>query len=379
MKIRDDINDICAALADLLEGLLEKAEETKQVPMPMYTHLQQGQIGTFSHFLLSYVSTLIRDMERLYLCYQRINQSPLGACAIGGSTIPIDRKETAVALGFDSIVRNSIDATSSRDVFLEYVAVLSIMSSSLGRIAEDFIIWSTTEFGYIELADRYSSTSSAMPQKKNPDPLELVRAKSASIAANLVAMLGIVKALPSGYSRDMQDIKPEVLAASARSLAVLKTMNGVVRSTQVNKKRMHQASKSSYAAALDIAEQLVIKKKIPFRTAHRIVGSIVSVAVLKGDIPLSDLKSRDIAGAIKDSKLDPEDVEKVIKEMTPEKSLQLRRSVGSPNLSEQEEMIKMMSQVTQNYKIGIQKRIKMVQGSFSGLARSIEKYMKSSR
>jgi argininosuccinate lyase len=379
MKIRDDINDICAALADLLEGLLEKADETKQVPMPMYTHLQQGQIGTFSHFLLSYVSTLIRDMERLYLCYQRINQSPLGACAIGGSTIPTDRKETAVALGFDSIVRNSIDATSSRDVFLEYVAVLSIMSSSLGRIAEDFIIWSTTEFGYIELADRYSSTSSAMPQKKNPDPLELVRAKSATIAANLAAMLGIVKALPSGYSRDMQDIKPEVMAASARSLAVLKTMNGVVRSTQVNKKRMHQAAKSSYAVALDIAEQLVMKKKIPFRLAHKIVGSMVSVAVSKGNIPLADLKARDIAGAIKDLKLDPMDVEKVIKEMTPEKSLQIRRSVGSPNLSEQEEMIKIMSQVTQNYKIGIQKRIKMVQGSFDRLANSVDRFTKSSR
>jgi argininosuccinate lyase len=379
MKIRDDINDICAALADLLEGLLEKADETKQLPMPMYTHLQQGQIGTFSHFLLSYVSTLIRDMERLYLCYQRINQSPLGACAIGGSTIPIDRKQTAVALGFDSIVRNSVDATSSRDVFLEYVAILSIMSSSLGRIAEDFIIWSTTEFGYIELADRYSSTSSAMPQKKNPDPLELVRAKSASIAGNLVTMLGIVKALPSGYSRDMQDIKPEVLAASARTLAVLKTMNGVVRSMQVNKQRMHQAANSSYAVALDIAEQLVMEKKMPFRTAHKIVGNIVSIAVSKGNIPLADLSSRDIAIAIKDLKLDARDVEKTIREMTPEKSLQLRRSVGSPHLSEQEEMIRMMSQVARNYKVGIQKRIKMVQGSFDNLAKSVERYLKSSR
>jgi argininosuccinate lyase len=379
MKIRDDINDVCAALADLLEGLLDRADETKQVPIPMYTHLQQGEIGTFSHFLLSYVSTLIRDMERLYLCYQRINQSPLGACAIGGSAIPIDRKETAVALGFDSIVRNSVDATSSRDVFLEYVATLSIMASSLGRIAEDLIIWSTAEFGYIELADRFSSTSSAMPQKKNPDPLELVRAKSASIAGNLVSILGIVKALPSGYSRDMQDIKPEVLAASARTLSVLKTMNGVVRSMEVNRKRMHQAAKSSYAVAIDIAEQLVTEKKIPFRSAHKIVGEIVSVAVSKGNIPLHDLDALDIAGATKGLNLDAKDIEKIIKEMTPERSLQLRRSVGSPRLSEQEEMIKMMSQVAQNYKVGIQKRIKMVQGSFDSLAKAVDRYTKSSR
>lgn len=379
MKIRDDINDICAALADLMEGLLEKADETKHMPMPMYTHMQQGQIGTFSHFMLSYVSTLIRDMERLYLCYQRINQSPLGACAIGGSTIPIDRKQTAVALGFDSIARNSIDATSSRDVFLEYVATLSIMASSIGRIAEDFIIWSTTEFGYIELADRFSSTSSAMPQKKNPDPLELVRAKSATIAGNLVSMLGIVKALPSGYSRDMQDIKPEVLAASARALAVLKTMNGVVRSMEVNKERMHRAAKSSYAIALDIAEQLVIEKKIPFRTAHRIVGNIVSIAVSKGNIPLANLDAGDIAKAIKGLNLDARHIEKMMKEITPEKSLQLRRSEGSPHPSEQEEMIKMMSQVAQNYKVGIQKRIKMVQGSFDGLAKAVDRYTKSPR
>jgi argininosuccinate lyase len=318
-------------------------------------------------------------MERLYLCYQRINQSPLGACAIGGSAIPIDRKETAVALGFDSIVRNSVDATSSRDVFLEYVATLSIMASSLGRIAEDLIIWSTVEFGYIELADRYSSTSSAMPQKKNPDPLELVRAKSASIAGDLVSVLGIVKALPSGYSRDMQDIKPEVLAASARTLSVLKTMNGVVRSMEVNRQRMYQAAKSSYAVAIDIAEQLVTEKKIPFRSAHKIVGEIVSIAVSKGNIPLHDLDAFDIARATKGLNLDAKDVEKMIKEMAPEKSLQLRRSVGSPRLSEQEEMIKMMSQVAQNYKVGIQKRIKMVQGSFDSLAKAVDRYTKSSR
>src|SRR5215204_5018039 len=137
----EDIHEICAALSNLIQGLVERAKENKQVPMLMYTHLQQAQIGTFSHFLLSYAYGLMRDMERLYLTYHRINQSPLGACAIGGSSIPIDRKRTAMLLGFDSIIKNSIDATSSRDAFLEYASTLAILTSTLGRIAEDFIIW----------------------------------------------------------------------------------------------------------------------------------------------------------------------------------------------------------------------------------------------
>lgn len=379
MKIRDDINDVCAALASLIEGLVTRARESKQVPMPMYTHLQQAQIGTFSHFLLSYAYALMRDMERLYLVYQRVNQSPLGACAIGGSSISIDRKKTAILLGFDSIVRNSIDATSSRDSFLEYASTLAILTSTLGRIAEDFIIWSTTEFGYIELADRYSSTSSAMPQKKNPDPLELTRAKAAIVTSNLVSMLGIVKALPSGYSRDLQDVKPPLLGASATTLDAIKVIDGAVRSLKVNRDKMRQAASTSYAIALDIAEQLVMKNKMPFRSAHRIVGALVDRAAGKDNLPLAKLQASDVAPVLKAQKstVKPEEMLRIIKEMTPEKSLQARKSTGSPNLQEQEEMIKSLSQGISNYKIGIQKRTKMVQGSFDNLDRIVKKHLQS--
>lgn len=379
MKIRDDINWICAALASLIEGLVERAKETKQVPMPMYTHLQQAQIGTFSHFMLSYAYALMRDMERLYLVYQRINQSPLGACAIGGSSISIDRKRTAVLLGFDSIVRNSIDATSSRDSFLEYASTLAILTSNLGRIAEDFIIWSTTEFGYIELADRYSSTSSAMPQKKNPDPLELTRAKAAIVAGNLVSMFGIVKALPSGYSRDLQDVKPPLLNASATTLDAIKVIDGAVRSLNVNKEKMHQAASTSYAIALDIAEQLVTKHKVPFRSAHKIVGALVDRAANRDNIPLAKLQAADVAAVLKSQKasVKPDELLRIIKEMTPEKSLQARKSTGSPNLQEQEEMIKSLSQGVSNYNVGISKRSKMVKGAFDNLEKIVRKYMQS--
>jgi argininosuccinate lyase len=378
MKLRDDINDICAALADLVEGLIERAGESKTIPMPMYTHLQQGQIGTFSHYLIAYAYSLVRDIERLYLCFQRINQSPLGACAIGGSSIPIDRKRTAVLLGFDSLVTNSIDSTSSRDVFLEYAAVLSIAASSLSRMAEDFIIWSTTEFGYIELADRFSSTSSAMPQKKNPDPLELVRAKSAIITGQMVGLFGVVKALPSGYSRDLQEMKPQLFKSSASALAMLKIMNGIVRSLQVNAEQMKAASKSSYAHSLDIAEQFVMKNKIPFREAHRIVGNLVDKAASK-DIPLAELEEREIRSVLRilNSNMDPAVVASTIQNMTPEKSVESRRSAGSPSSKEQEEMMKSLSQSTRNYKLGIQKRIRMVEGSFKSLSAEVNRFQES--
>jgi argininosuccinate lyase len=380
MKIRDDINEICSALASLMDGLVQRAKESKQVPMPMYTHLQQAQIGTFSHFLLSYAYALMRDMERLYLVYHRINQSPLGACAIGGSSITTDRKRTAMLLGFDSIIKNSIDATSSRDAFLEYASTLAILTSTLGRIAEDFIIWSTTEFGYIELTEPYSSTSSAMPQKKNPDPLELIRAKAAIITSNLVSMFGIVKALPSGYSRDLQDIKPQLLGASAITFETIKIMDGVVRSLQINKERMRQAASISYAISLDIAEQLVMQKKIPFRTAHRIVGALVGKAASKGNISLAKLEFADANSVLKALKVEdikPDELMKIINGMTPEKSLEARKSTGSPNLLEQEEMIKSMSQGIANYCTGIQKRTKMVKGLFDNLEKTVKDYLES--
>ncbi len=377
MKIRDDVNEICAALSSLIQGLVERAKENKQVPMLMYTHLQQAQIGTFSHFLLSYAYSLMRDMERLYLTYHRINQSPLGAGAIGGSSIAIDRKRTAVLLGFDSIIKNSIDATSSRDAFLEYASTLAILTSTLGRIAEDFIIWSTTEFGYIELAEPYTSTSSAMPQKKNPDPLELTRSKAAIVTSNLVSMLGIVKALPSGYSRDLQDIKAPLLRSSAITLETIKIMDYIVRSLQIKKERMRHAASISYAIAVDVAEQLVMQKKIPFRTAHRIVGALVSIAAGKGNISLTSLEFADASLVLKAHKVNvkPNEIMKIINEMTPEKSVEARKSSGSPNLLEQEEMIKSLSQGISNYSTGIQKRTKMVKGSFDNLERTVKNYL----
>ncbi|HEU4984951.1 MAG TPA: argininosuccinate lyase [Nitrososphaera sp.] len=379
MKVRDDINELCMALADLIDALVKKAEKNKDAIMPLYTHLQQGQLGTFSHVMLAYADALSRDFERVYNTFGRINQSPLGACAIAGTSINIDRKRTAVLLGFDGLVRNSLDATTSRDSFLEYVAALAILASTLARMAEDLIIWSTQEFGFVELDDRYSSTSSAMPQKKNPDPLELTRAKAAIIAGRLASVLGMVKGLPSGYSRDLQDIKPQLLEASATAISTVKVMEGVISTLTVKKKKMLDTSAKSYAISLDIAEQLVATKGVPFRSAHKVVGALVSLAAKK-DVPLAALGTKEIAVAINQAKqegIKPDELAEIVKEMTPEKSIQLRRSAGSPNPKEQDEMIRIARSRVAGYREGTTKRTKYVKGCVDSLAKTVAKYMQA--
>jgi argininosuccinate lyase len=377
MKIRDDINDICNAIIDLIDSLLEKANENKETVMPMYTHLQQAQLGTFSHFLLSYGDALFRDMDRLYVSYGRINKSPLGACAIGGSSISIDRMKTAVLLGFDGLIKNSVDATSSRDSFIEFASALSILMITLSRIAEDFIIWSTFEFGYIDVDDRYSSTSSAMPQKKNPDVLELIRAKAALMTGNLVAMLSTVKSLPSGYNRDLQDLKPTLWKMSTTTLESLKIMNGLVKSLYIHKEKMLEAARNSYAISFDIAEQLVLHMGIPFRSAHKVVGALVERAVSKNNIAFTMLQKEDIEAVLKNTKssLQAEELMQIIREMTPLRSLELRISSGSPNPKEQETAISFSYRKLAGYREGVSKRKRCIAAAFDNLGKSTKNYL----
>lgn len=377
MKVRDDINELCAALADLIEALVKKAEKSKDAIMPLYTHLQQGQLGTFSHVMLAYADALGRDFQRVYNTFGRINQSPLGACAIAGTSIAIDRRRTAALLGFDGLVRNSLDATTSRDSFLEYASALAILASTLARMAEDLIIWSTQEFGFVELDDRYSSTSSAMPQKKNPDPLELTRAKAAIIAGRLASMLGMVKGLPSGYSRDLQDIKPQLFEASFTAISTVRVMEGVIGTLTVKKKRMRDTSAKSYAVSLDIAEQMVAKKGVPFRGAHKVVGALVSLAAKK-DVPLAALDAGEIALALDQAKqegIKPDELAEMVKEMTPEESIRLRRSAGSPNPKEQDAMIKIARSRLASYREGTRKRAKRVKTCQDALAKIVAKHI----
>src|ERR671919_1466863 len=297
MMVRDTINLISRTLVELIDELLSKSEDNFHTIMPMYTHLQQAQLGTFAHFLLSYAEILSRDLDRLNDSYDRINLSPLGACAIGGTSINIDRYRTSSLLGFKGVLNNSIDATTSRDDLIEFMSSLSIIMLNLSRIAEDFILWSTTEFGFVEIPDKYSSSSSLMPQKKNPDTLELIRAKASTVAGNLFAAMSLVKGLPSGYSRDLQELKPGLVKSSGIVQESLDILIGLIIDVKVNHARLLDAARNSYAISADIAEKLVLQKRISFRSAHRLVGSMVRTAVEKGNIPLSKLAESDVRNA----------------------------------------------------------------------------------
>jgi argininosuccinate lyase len=373
MKVRDDINEICEKIITLITSLLKKADEHIDTIMPMYTHLRQAQIGTFSHFALSYADSLFRDLDRLCITYVRINQSPLGAGAIGGSRIKLNRQKTARLLGFKGIVRNSIDATSSRDTIIEYTMELTIMMLTLSRMTEDFIIWSTDEFGYLDISDEYSSSSSAMPHKKNPDPLELLRAKAGTVSGNLFTMITIIKAIPSGYSRDLQEIKTSLWQASATTTQALKIMNYVVKSLIINKDRMQQASSNSYAISFDLAELLAIKKGMSFRTAHKMMGLLVQKAISNNRQPLRMLREEDIGEVLESlgSKLSAEEVLKDIKETAPQKSISSRQSLGSPNPMEGQNMVKLSRGRLSAYSKRITMRKRLVDEALKNLTRMV--------
>ncbi|GIU70949.1 MAG: argininosuccinate lyase [Candidatus Nitrosocaldaceae archaeon] len=277
LLIRDEINIISNELIALISSLINKANYTLDCIMPMYTHLQQAQIGLFSHYMLAYADMLLRDVERFDDCYKRINRSPLGASAIGGTSLPIDRRLTAELLAFDTLIENSIDATSNRDFMLEFCFILTNIMLNLSRMAEDLIIWSSNEFDYIELPDELTSTSSIMPQKKNPCPLELLRARTASVIGNLTSIISTIKSLPSGYNRDLQDTKRVLLDAIRVSKDSINIMRLIIEGLVAKKENMLDKASKSYALALDLAEMLV-KKGMPFREAHKIVGSLVMLA-----------------------------------------------------------------------------------------------------
>jgi argininosuccinate lyase len=362
MKTRDDINSICEILLILIGSIIKRAEENVNTIMPMYTHLQHAQLGVFSHYLISYTYSLFRDFDRFYSLYERINCCPLGACAIGGSSINIDREMVSSMLGFSDLVYNSIDATSSRDSLIEFASNSLICMSNICKIAEDFIIWSTSEFGFVYLDDKYSSSSSVMPQKKNPDPLELIRGKTGVANGIMQSVSSIIKGLPSGYSRDLQEIKPLLWKISSLLQDSLSITDGVIKTMNIDKTKMYKNSSESYAISLDIAEQIISKKNFPFRLAHKLVGALVDYAIKKGNIPLNLLDKRDIHQVLVNIEflkygITAEEIYLLIKDITPERSINFRKTKGSPNKDEQLTMIRHLNRKMEEYqkKINLRK------------------------
>ena len=336
LKIRDDINILLQCLIETISTLLKTAQENTKTIMPLYTHLQQAQVGVFSHYLLSYADSLFRDLDRFMSLYVRVNQSPLGAGPVGGTSLPIDRDSTAKMLGFASLVENSIDATSTRDFVAEYVANSAIMMTNLSRLSEDFIIWSSAEFSFIELSDDFTSPSSVMPQKKNPDILELTRGKTSQVIGYLTSILTTTKGLPSGYSRDLQQIKSSIWSTSKTSITALIIIKSMLSDLTVNQEKMKKATEEGFLVALDLAENLVIEK-IPFRSAHNIVGNLVQLShnskKLLSDLELDEIESLQI------KEIKPRKLFELIQKTTVSSSLKQRTSKGSSGTSEQTRMI----------------------------------------
>ena len=374
MKIRDDINIICNCLLDTIEALVSVARNHQKTIMPLYTHLQQAQAGLFSHYLLAHADVLMRDFERLFGTFERVNQSPLGAGPVGGTSIPIDRHLTARLLGFDGLVENSIDATSTRDFVAEYIAMVSILMTNLSRISEDFVIWSTAEFSFIELSDEFTSPSSVMPQKKNPDILELTRGKTARVIGDLTAVLTTVKGLASGYGRDLQQIKPSVWSASRISISALLILKSVLLTMKVNKKQMRRVTESSNLIALDVAERLV-REGVPFRVTHKISGVLVQLAD-DSKRPISKLGPAEVKKSVSGTKVDPRMVAKVISSATVVSSLRERTSLGSSGYGEQKRMISERIGRINQYRSEVLQREGKISLAIDDLAKQVDTLIK---
>ena len=292
LYLKEETNNIVMLLRELKKALLKKAKETVDIVAPAYTHLQKAQPIRLAHYFLAYLEMYNRDEERFLDTLKRIDQMPLGSGALAGVDFPIDREKTAKELGFSEIMRNSLDATSSRDSIIEFLSNCAICMANLSRQSEDFIIWNSSEFSYIELPDKLTTGSSIMPQKKNPDVLELIRGKTGRVYGSLIALLTVVKGLPLAYNRDLQEDKEPVFDAVKTLKGSIIGMTKIIEGLKPKKERMEMEA-GGFALATDLANYLV-RKGIPFREAHHIVGQIVSYLVNQNreleSITLEELK-----------------------------------------------------------------------------------------
>jgi argininosuccinate lyase len=276
--VRDTIDALDASLADYQRALVERALEHADTVMPGFTHLQTAQPVTFGHHLLAYVEMAARDRGRFADARKRLNESPLGSAALAGTSFPIDRFATAKALGFDRPTANSLDAVSDRDFVLETLSAAAIASVHLSRFAEEIVIWTSPLVGLVRLSDKFTTGSSIMPQKRNPDAAELVRAKTGRIIGSLSALLIVMKGLPLAYQKDMQEDKEGAMDALGALALAINAMTGMVRDLIADKAKMEQAAGDGYATATDLADWLVRTLKMPFREAHHVTGRIVAKA-----------------------------------------------------------------------------------------------------
>jgi len=276
--VKEELQRVAQALKGLIGVFLDRAEQHAATVMPGFTHMQSAQPVTFGHHCMAYVEMFARDLSRVRDAIERMDESPLGAAALAGTGFPIDRHMTASALGFREPTRNSLDSVSDRDFALEFLAIAAICGTHLSRLAEEIVIWSTPQFGFVRLSDSFSTGSSIMPQKKNPDAAELVRAKTGRINGDLIALLTVMKGLPLTYSKDMQEDKEAVFDAAETLDLMLAAMTGMVGDMTIDADAMKRAAGSGHSTATDLADWLVRTLGLPFREAHHVTGRAVALA-----------------------------------------------------------------------------------------------------
>jgi argininosuccinate lyase len=377
MTLRIDLLELLNLIVKLQDSLIELADKHTETLFPSYTHLHPAQPVTFAHILVSYVDALERDLKRLEETYPRINLCPMGAGAIATTSFPINRDRTAELLGFSKVHENSIDAVGSRDFILETSADLTLLAIDISRMAEDLILWSSPDFGIVDLPESFAFTSSIMPQKKNPDVLEVVRARMSQVLGNFLASATTMKALPSGYNLDMQEITPklwESLETVADSLCMLSKL---VKNLKVNK-NVFSKQTLTYSTTTEVANMLVKKYNVPFRMSHKIVGAVVKT-LLDKKLALSELTpellnktAKDVAGITVAVKL--ADIKDSV---DPKKFVESHKTMGGPAPAEVKRMLKNRKQLTSRLKTSLKEKKGMLEKAGQQLKSVVQRYFSS--
>ncbi len=375
--LRNETIEIIELIQGLVNTLIKLAGKYRKVVMPGYTHTQYAQTTTYGHYLLSYANEFINDINRLFDGYSRLNLSPLGACAFAGTSIDIDREYTASLLGFDGVIENAIYATSGRDVILEIAANFAIPMSTLSRIAGDIILWSTSEFNMVELSDEFADISTAMPQKKNPDPLELIRARAAKSFSGLNEIFATIKGLTTGYHRDFQQLKEPLW----KQIEILKSsiilFRRIIENLEIKKDKMLENVIKNHITSLDLAERLTMETNLSFREAYILVGKVVKEVIAKGGY-LSEVNSERITNIARhtfNKKISFNEL-KLKEAVDPIRSINSRISRGGPSPKEMERMIREQKKIIKELDDKLLQKKKKIELSERKLKSAVSKILK---
>ena len=368
LRLREDILAMGEATLNLVDTLQKRAAEQADTPMILYTHGQHAQVGTMGAYLSAHADILLRDQQRLAELYARVNTNPLGAGPIGGTSININRKRTTELLGFDAIHENAIDATSARDWAVETCAVCAITNTDLSRLAADILEWSTVEFGYVELSDEYSSSSSIMPQKKNPSTIELLRGKTGQSTGALMEILTMTKGLASGYVQDLQETKLTLWRTVYNTQICLAIMEGAIDTMKIKPEKLAKPLQGNFAMAVELAETLANDTNLSFREAYKIAADLTNLTIDRSST-LDKLTPKDVEeSAVKLYKKSIKVTQTLIDTATdPMKSLERRVSLGSPSPKEVKKMLKEHAVTAKKQRIDLDKKKAAVEEALANL------------